>query len=256
MKKKEQLIDEDEWYRRSGDYSLSQIYEALILFHINDSTNGDLIWGDKSPSYISHMDLLKELFPEAKFIHIVRDVRDSCISSHKAWGTSRLRMVQRWTDSLPKPRLAAKNFPMDYIEVFYENLITNPEKELTNIFSFMGLDYEPEVLLSINTGEKKGDAKNLNKIKKDNKHKYKMELSEKQIRKIESIAGNVLKQYGYSINYQGVQKPLSSVSLWVFRIYDGFQHIYRRVRGQGVKSTLNFVWKFFKQNRASENLTK
>lgn len=31
------------------------------------------IWGDKTPLYVQHIDLLKEVFPDAQFIHIIRD---------------------------------------------------------------------------------------------------------------------------------------------------------------------------------------
>ena len=74
------------------------VFEALIR-HDSDA-RPDGVWGDKSPNYRAHLPLLRQLWPEARFIHIIRDARDVCLSSHKAWKKAVLRNAQRWTDEV------------------------------------------------------------------------------------------------------------------------------------------------------------
>jgi hypothetical protein len=45
--------------------------------------NGKRICGDKSPSFIRKLNLLSEGYPQARFVHIVRDGRDTYLSLKK-----------------------------------------------------------------------------------------------------------------------------------------------------------------------------
>ncbi len=45
---------------------------------------GKKTWGDKTPHYVLDIHTLREIFPAAKFIHIIRDGRDVCLSQLKA----------------------------------------------------------------------------------------------------------------------------------------------------------------------------
>lgn len=44
------------------------------------TTRGKSIWGDKTPRYIEHIPLLAGLFPEALFLHVIRDGRNVALS--------------------------------------------------------------------------------------------------------------------------------------------------------------------------------
>jgi hypothetical protein len=37
-------------------------------------------WGDKTPMYMRHLGLLERLFPDAQYVHLVRDGRDAALS--------------------------------------------------------------------------------------------------------------------------------------------------------------------------------
>ena len=88
---------------------------------------GKIIWGDKTPNYLLYLPLLKTLFPKAKFVHIIRDVRDYCLSINAAWQKNPYRAAQRWHDSIKKCRKDGKTLPQgDYMEINYEALIDDP----------------------------------------------------------------------------------------------------------------------------------
>ncbi|NRB40050.1 MAG: sulfotransferase [Pseudomonadales bacterium] len=54
--------------------TISTIYETYAV------KKGKVIWGDKDPAYTTDIDILNKLFPDAKYIHIVRDGRDVALS--------------------------------------------------------------------------------------------------------------------------------------------------------------------------------
>ncbi len=108
--------------------SWSEIFEVIFKFYIPQSKNKNVIWGDKTPQYLPRIKLLKRLYPKAKFIHIIRHPGDYCISAKKAWGKSIYRSANSWRHEIEKAREVGGGLGDDYLEVFYENLVENPEK--------------------------------------------------------------------------------------------------------------------------------
>src|SRR5215211_5957944 len=54
--------------------AIAAIYEAYA------ATHGKPRWGDKTPMYMEYLPLLRRLFPEAWFVHLIRDGRDAALS--------------------------------------------------------------------------------------------------------------------------------------------------------------------------------
>ena len=46
---------------------------------------GKTRWCEKTPMYVQHLNLIADLFPGAKFLHIIRDGRDCAASLHRRW---------------------------------------------------------------------------------------------------------------------------------------------------------------------------
>lgn len=92
-------IKPDVWYNRcNGEFSIANVFKQLIL---HDAAVPDgAIWGDKSPSYLHHIDGIRAIYPQAKFIHLIRDARDYVLSLEKAFGKNKLRAAQRWNDAM------------------------------------------------------------------------------------------------------------------------------------------------------------
>ncbi len=93
-------------------------------------------------------DRVLEVWPDARFIHLVRDGRDvasSCIGmgwAGNTWtGATRwLRAELAW-DAL-RPRLD----PACYLELSYEELIQVPRDSLSAVCAFLGVPYDPAML--------------------------------------------------------------------------------------------------------------
>jgi hypothetical protein len=58
-----------------------------VLFAAYAAVQGKPRWGDKSPPYTAHIPLLARLFPQARFVHVIRDGREvaASLASQPFW---------------------------------------------------------------------------------------------------------------------------------------------------------------------------
>ena len=229
MKKKEAWgvrIGRDEWYEACEAFDPASVFEALIKHHIGYQKHSATIWGDKTPSYLTKTAMLKRVYPRARFIHIVRDVRDFCLSIHKAWNKSMYRAAQRWTDDVAAARQNG-HVHGDYLEIKYETLIGDAETELRRACEFLDLDYSLGMEMLSKSVEKTGDAKGAY-VDAANKAKYQKLMAQETILGIESIARNTLLEFGYSVENAGPVRRLSFPMALYYRLTDGLALIKRK----------------------------
>jgi hypothetical protein len=112
---------------------------------------GKDLWGDKTPAYISEIHILNRLFPRARFIHLVRDGRDVALSILKQWWGANdfVTAIRDWATTVGWARKMLAMLPEDrWLEVRFEDLVSEPEQELRKITDFLGIDFEPCMLNS------------------------------------------------------------------------------------------------------------
>lgn len=169
---------------------------SIMLHKMAGSSYEFDIYGDKSPGNIDHAELLFKSYPDALFIHIVRDPRDYALSVNNAWRKSKLRAATRWFYSISAFRSCALKCPDRVIEVRYEDLLDFPEDTIRKCIGFLGLEYERDMLILPGTVENLGDAKS-SIIEYSNKKKYLSKMSPSCIRSIENYTFPVMDHYGY-----------------------------------------------------------
>jgi hypothetical protein len=102
---------------------------------------------EQSAWYGQRIDLLKELFPEAKFIHMVRDGRDVALSFVRTpwWHNDPLLNVERWASEITKIADDAEHILTKdcYLEVRYEDMVLNTEEVVAKMTRFLGKEFEP-----------------------------------------------------------------------------------------------------------------
>lgn len=87
-------IDRDSFYDSLEKYSTKEAVEVFVrrrASYVESKPAGTRVWGQKSPHLIDRAAELKGYYPEAKFIHIIRDVRNCVLSANMAWNTDLLR---------------------------------------------------------------------------------------------------------------------------------------------------------------------
>ncbi|GAA4707805.1 sulfotransferase [Phytohabitans rumicis] len=103
-------------------------------------------WGDKRPAYVTNLPALARLFPDALFVHVIRDGRD-CVASLKQmpWHrTGIYQAISAWAQAVDHGRWAARVLgPGAYHEIRYERLVTNVGPELAALCRFLHEEYDP-----------------------------------------------------------------------------------------------------------------
>ena len=111
---------------------------------------GKPYYGDKTPGYVKHIPLLARLFPEASFIHIIRDGRDVALAyiERDEWGPRTVsEAALYWDGRVREGRMAGERLGASrYLEIKYEDLVEHPEEVLVRICDFLGLEFEPGML--------------------------------------------------------------------------------------------------------------
>ena len=95
-----------------------------------------------------HFDRLLRLWPRARFVHLVRDGRDvarSCVGMGWAgnvwYGATRwVEAEELWKSLLPRIDAARR------LDLRYEDLLRDPERELTRVCRFLGTEYDDRML--------------------------------------------------------------------------------------------------------------
>jgi hypothetical protein len=119
------------------------------------------VWGDKDPMYTEHIEKLNHLFPHSKFIHIVRDGRDVAISlKSKSWGANTfVKALKFWERLVTTNHRMLKMLTADrYVEIRYEDLVTDSEKTLIKICNCLGIQYHTAMLESYSIKAKQNDV--------------------------------------------------------------------------------------------------
>jgi hypothetical protein len=82
------------WSTASFEEDVPGMVRAVIdhVMRTELAASGKRIAGDRTPHYVSNLDEIHTLYPEAKIIHIIRDGRDVAVSNlHAVWNSSRDR---------------------------------------------------------------------------------------------------------------------------------------------------------------------
>jgi hypothetical protein len=90
-----------------------------------DNSAGHIL--ERSPNHAEHLDLVAELYPDAKVVHIVRDGRDVARSLvEQPWGPDDVaEAARRWQLAVSVARRHGPSMA-GYVEVRYEELLADP----------------------------------------------------------------------------------------------------------------------------------
>jgi hypothetical protein len=204
-------VDIDSW---------ASIFQFILKFYARQEESANFIWGDKTPSYLEHIDLLHDLYPQARFLHIIRDPRDRSLSVNKTWGKHIYRAADEWRHKLQVARATGQSLKESYKEVHYEDLLSMPEKTLRDICGFLECEFFVRILTLNKSSEYLGDARGQTKIIYDNQRKYLEQLSPAAIQRIEEIVYPVAKNVGYELTFANEFKPMGALQIELSRIYD------------------------------------
>lgn len=127
----------------SEHQNLATILDELYRFHAESCGVQPRRWGDKTPLNAYAVDDLFIVFPQAQFIHVLRDGVDVV---HSMIQTGLIKQPEdaaaRWLTAVRSITQFASSHPTQCIEIRYEALVRNPVLELTSLGRFLDLDVE------------------------------------------------------------------------------------------------------------------
>lgn len=108
------------------------------------------IFIEQTPWQGQRIDVLNELFPDAKYIHMIRDGRDVAISFARTpwWHYDIGQNLERWHTEV-KQIIGSSNQilnPNQILQVRYEDFVEEPVIGLMRICDFLGIDFEDAML--------------------------------------------------------------------------------------------------------------
>jgi len=95
-------------------------------------------WVEKTPDNIRYRSLIKKQWPDAKFIHVIREYKDI----YASWKINRKESIQDFIDKVKYIYEGNLDYlgkqTDDYLEVNYNDLVLNTEATMRNVFRYIG----------------------------------------------------------------------------------------------------------------------
>lgn len=212
--------------RFAAEPSVSYAEFVSALFDFYGERRGKPLVGDKTPGYVRNIPLLHRLWPQARFIHIIRDGRDVCLSMRNwrlsertlgkfsTWGDDPVSTIALWWKRHVQLGIEAGRAlpPGLYMETRYERLIEEPEQSCIELCRFLGLDYD-KGMLEFSDGKTRTDtglsANGAWLPPTRGLRDWRMQMSAMDAERFEAVAGDVLERLGYERHHP---KPGPGVS--------------------------------------------
>lgn len=186
-------------------------YPELVsaVFGVYADQRGKPRWGDKTPWYVNHIGLLAELFPQAPFVHIIRDGREVAASlMETGWHKGPIATAaDYWRESVSGAREAGRALGPDrYCEIQLEHLIAEPERVLRRVCATLGetytsrlLDYPKRAAVLANYAPRyQRWLRHLAKPPTPGLRDWRIGLSGSEREQVEAGCGALLEQLGYT----------------------------------------------------------
>jgi len=166
-------------------------------------------WGDKTPMYMQNLRLLEKLFPDALFVHLIRDGRDAALSFlelpaglvTETWMHPRTpaEFACQWRTEVAAARRLGQRIGSRYLEVRYEELVGDVEGVLRRICDFAWLGYEPAMADYAGNVDvsAKPHQQRLREPPTKGVRDWRKQMSPADVSAFEHVAGDLLRKLGY-----------------------------------------------------------
>jgi len=177
------------------------------------------IWGDKNNAYHNYIDVLTYLYPNARFMHVVRDGRAVLNSIQQLEFPTGQKYAPRlsaaarqasleWTDTLSRVERHLKRYaPGRHITVRYEDVLTDFEAQIREVCHFLSIEYESGMSEFSEKNRRHGLEPTKYSWKKNTFRPidtsrlamWRQELNENTIKEFERYAARKLECYDYAL---------------------------------------------------------
>ena len=216
-----QLSQTSEYSFTHQDFDKISILSIQLLMRKWSYDNNIKAAGEKTPDNAQHFHRLLHLFPGAKFIYIVRDIRDVIVSgwffnlainsentlntfsSIHDYGVS---MAQIWLQELAQQLKFVEQFNAQVMMIKYEDMWHEPQTNTRKLLQFLGVQHTDELIGSclqktdfsnLSGGRKRGAENRGSFYRKGIIGDWKNHLKHETLVEIEMYCGAMLDNLGY-----------------------------------------------------------
>jgi hypothetical protein len=205
--------------------------EALdAVFLSYAAKHGKPRWGDKTPLYMRHLDLIDGLFPEARYVHLIRDGRDTTLAfldmpggvAARTWAHPRsaAAFACEWRTQVQAARLLGRRVgPSRFLEVRYEELVADSAAAVQRVCEFARIPFEPAMLEYAGAVDvsRKPHLQRLLEPPRTGVRDWRSQMSSEDVEAFEEVAGDLLAELGYEPSRPQRSEPSARARLRLAR---------------------------------------
>ncbi|MDH3376585.1 MAG: sulfotransferase [Gammaproteobacteria bacterium] len=177
--------------------------------------------GEKTPNNFTYYPLLARLFPDSKYIYMIRDVRDVIVSAwfyNLAVGSDQMlrqfvsieryavHVAKVWAAEVSSAMTLGRPLGNNYCEIQYENLWQNPEHEVGRLLEFLDVSTSDSVIneclgltdfSKLSGGRPRGTENRSSFYRKGVVGDWKNHLDDTSIAEVKNHCGSLMSELGY-----------------------------------------------------------
>lgn len=191
----------------AGVPSYLTVQEALYREYV--ARTGTERWVSKDPGLWHYLDEVLSYYEDPKIVYLVRDARDVALSfkTSNVWKYHPYFTAGRWREEQRAGLGLLDALGDDRIHLLrYQDLLEEPESEARALCSFLDIPFEERMLYYYDTDEAERESRSAGAfeniaipIKSDNYGKFRDDLTAREIRIVEEIAGEELEAFGFDL---------------------------------------------------------
>jgi len=185
------------------------------------------VWIDHTPTNFKRDRTMLRMFPDARFIHLIRDGRAVTASLLPLdWGPNDvLQAAQFWMARCAEGLAAELELgPERVMRVRYEDVVSQPEVTLRRIAEFAGLDYEEAMATGLGHRPTRYHERQHRLVGRPpdatRVHGWQQVLTKRQVEIFEAEAGEFLETLGYPPEYGIRARPASRLEVFGMKVND------------------------------------
>lgn len=197
---------------------------AVVIAFGRKLKESPIVWGDKNNFHTDYLPLLQRIYPEARFLHIVRDGRDVACSyrevmEHRSASpyaprlpTDIQKIAEEWSSNVLGVERHLGKLPASTRRlVRYEDLVENPQLEIMSICRWLELPFEEQMLRPHEVNGKLNlepaltlnwKRRTLEPVSTDTVGRFQELLSVEEKARFASVAGDTLSLFGYTSQHK------------------------------------------------------
>jgi hypothetical protein len=226
--------------------SFHQVIRIFYFHYRSEFRKGEIrILGDKSPLFSLYPKQIFRAFPDARFIHLVRDYRSHLLSMRHQdlFSPSETFILMQWKQSAEQIGRLKADRPGSFLTLRYEDLVSDPEPVYREVCEFLGVKFLPGLL---DPETRRNAVRNLyspefldqwqpgltGKITTAHTEKWKTGLPSRSVMKADYIAGRTGARFHYlpvNEDFPFLFRIAMQIRIVLFRLQEMNRYLYDRL---------------------------